>query len=181
MENIKLRYWSEYNIRLKTNYPNFLRYFYSFGFKTFSLGQKCLIVIGDGEFRISLKWSEMIHRTIITDSDITCNNWLFTLSTLFQNTSWMIRWLLPIFLSPEGLLYESPTWDLTIFLSSEIYLAFSLRSDTQDTVLVFSLFLLDFPSATVLLGGETLNLERLAWGAWGACVSPDLELSLLGM
>ena len=60
-----------------------------------------------------------------------------------------------------------------------MYLAFSLRSETQDTVLVFSLFRgasleEDFPTAMAEFGGETLNLERFATGR------PEVAVSWLG-
>ena len=48
---------------------------------------------------------------------------------------------------------------MTIFLSSEICFAFSLRSETQETVLVLSLVL---AGLELELGGETLNRERFA-------------------
>ena len=58
---------------------------------------------------------------------------------------------------------------MTIFLSSDMYLAFTFLSATQDTVFPLSLFLewdllgpgLETGCSTALLGGDTLNLERL--------------------
>ena len=74
---------------------------------------------------------------------------------------------------------------MTIFRSSDMYLAFTFLSATQDTVFPLSLFLewdllgpgLETGCSTALLGGDTLNLERLVAEAapWPGAVARSAE------